>query len=301
MIRVLKDGGKLEIIFLDLEYLFKAFLENKDGERWGWWWKAIFSAQRNDFDFSKNGFTYDKLASDLKEVGFTNFSCQRTPLKKKGYVHLICYKQKPSKKVLIGTPIHQIKDYAMEKWLKNVTELQKNSPADLLLVDNSPGLDYIKKVRGYLKKHKVKNYMIEHLEMHQEDRDERIGRSREIIRQHILSKGYDAWFSWESDQIIPEDTLVKLARIMEAGNYTMIHPNAWSREVPTEPDASFGVCLISREALEKYGFLLEYPDMRDCWHGGETWFKNQVIKGGGSYIEIYGLIKPIFHLNDNVQ
>jgi hypothetical protein len=42
-------------------------------------------------------------------------------------------------KVLIGTPIHQVKDYSMERWLANVRELRAHTPADLVLVDNSPG------------------------------------------------------------------------------------------------------------------------------------------------------------------
>lgn len=202
-------------------------------------------------------------------------------------------------KILIGTPIHQIKDYSTEQWLKNVAKLQAEYPADLLLVDNSPGFDYVEKVKEYCKKLGIQNYKIEHLEINQEQPvGERINRSREIIRQEILGKDYDAWFSWESDQIIPTDTLSTLTKIMEAGSYTMIHPNAWNREVPAEPNADFGVCLIKRDALEKRGFLLEYPGMRDCWHGGEAQFKKQVLEDGGSYIEIYGLIKPILHLND---
>ena len=200
-------------------------------------------------------------------------------------------------KVLIGTPIHICKDYAMERWLENVSKLEY--PADLLLVDNSPGTNYVAKVKGYCQKYGVKNYQIKHLEINQENgADERIGRSREIIRQEVLSKNYEAWFSWECDQIIPVNTLDILIRMMQAGNYMMVHPNSWAREVPTELNASFGCCLIGRKALEKYGFLLEYPDMPDCWHGGDTWFKKQVIKGGGSYIEIYGIIQPIYHLNN---
>src|SRR3989344_7262670 len=109
-------------------------------------------------------------------------------------------------KVLIGTPIHEIKDYCMERWLENVAKLQKEFPADVLLVDNSPGLDYVEKVKGYCKKHRLKNYQIMHFEISQgEPKGEKIGRAREIIRQYILSRGFDAWFSWESDQIIPAD------------------------------------------------------------------------------------------------
>jgi hypothetical protein len=204
-------------------------------------------------------------------------------------------------KVLIGTPIHESKDYCMEKWLKNVAALTKVTPARLLLVDNSPDLSYMAKVKKYCKKYELKDFDLVHIDVHQENgRDERIGRSREVVRQYILSQNYDAWFSWESDQIIPSNTLATLTKVMQAGNYSMIHPNAWSRENPSEPEANFGVCLISRDVLEKYGFLLEYPNMPNCWYGGEVWFKKQVIKGGNSYIEIYGIVKPILHLNDSL-
>jgi len=202
-------------------------------------------------------------------------------------------------KILIGTPIHQIKDYSMERWLENVAKLQKEYPTDLLLVDNSPDLSYVEKVKDYCKKYGIKDYSIEHLEINQENgADERIGRSREIIRQSILKGNYDAWFSWECDQIIPINSLAVLSNIMQAGDYVMVNPNSWSRETAGEPRADFGCCLIHRKALEKYGFLLEYPDMPDCWHGGETWFKKQVIKGGYSYVEIYGIIHPILHLDN---
>lgn len=223
-------------------------------------------------------------------------------------------------KILIGTPIHQIKDYAMERWLQNVAKLQAESPADLLLVDNSPNLDYVEKVKGYCAKYGihpvrsnpakrdaetlfrtsngVTNYRIEHLDIGDlQGRDEKIARSREIIRQYILAHDYDVWFSWESDQIIPPQTLIKLVRIMEAGKYTMIHPNSWGRVFPYEPDVSFGVCLIKRAPLEKHTFLLDTPALRNSWYGGEEWFKKQVLADGGSYVEIYGIIKPIYHLD----
>lgn len=201
-------------------------------------------------------------------------------------------------KILIGTPINVCKDYCMERWLENVSKLQLEYPADVLLVDNSPGLEYVEKVKGYCATYGIKNYKIEHLEINPyQPVGEKIGRSREVIRQEILKNDYSAWFSWESDQIIPTDTLTKLDKIMEAGSYMMIHPNAWDRVLQAEPVAKFGVCLIRRQALEKYGFSLEYPNMPDCWHDGESWFKKQVLEGGGNYIEVYGLIKPIYHLD----
>lgn len=201
-------------------------------------------------------------------------------------------------KVLIGTPIHQVKDYAMERWLQNVAELQKVYSADLLMVDNSPGLEYVKKVKEYCKKYGLKNYKIEHLEIWQENgADERIGRSREIIRQNFLAHDYDAWFSWECDQLIPTDALNTLVKFMVNGNYAMISHNSWTRGDPDQALAAFGCTLIRRDCLENFGFLLEYQNMQNCWHAGETRFKNQVLKAGGKYIEVYGVIQPIYHLD----
>jgi len=204
---------------------------------------------------------------------------------------------KKIKKILIGTPIHQVKDYSMERWLKSVSELEY--PADFLMVDNSPGYDYVEKVKDYCRKYNITNYKLEHLEINQElGADQRIGRSREIVRQEILSKDYDAWFSWECDQILPPHTLGKLIELKDSGNFMMVSHNSWTREIPNQPMNAFGCALIGREPLEKYGFLLEYPDMPDCWHAGDVWFKKQILKGGGNYIEVSGIIKPIYHLEE---
>ena len=204
-------------------------------------------------------------------------------------------------KILIGTPIHESKDYCMKRWLDSVAKLIQKSPTDLLLVDNTPGINYAEKVGSYCKKLGL-SPAIKHLEFDPNmEPDERISRSREEIRQYVLKNNYDAWFSWESDQIIPPDALIKLSKIMESGKYNIVHPNSWDRVMPGEPDISFGVCLISKESLEKFGFLLEFslePGSPKAWNNGDVWFKKKVLKGGGSYIEVYGLIKPIIHLNE---
>src|SRR3989344_5552328 len=121
-------------------------------------------------------------------------------------------------KILIGTPIHAIKDYAMPRWLKNVAGLRKRTPADLLLVDNSPNLNYVEKVKEYCQKYGVENYKIKHFNFNQGISrgkiEIRVQRAKEIIRREVLSQDYDAWFSWECDQIIPHNALEALIRIM---------------------------------------------------------------------------------------
>jgi len=204
-------------------------------------------------------------------------------------------------KILIGTPIHIVKDYSMERWLKNVAELTLVTPADLLMIDNSPGLDYVEKVKGYCEKYKIKNYKILHLELPPEQGVyERVARVREVIRHIILSQYYDVWFSWECDQLIPNNGLSELLKMMESGNFTIASHSTWTRENQEEIlDELFGTTLISRDCLVKHGFLLEFgtdPDMPDTWEPGEKWFKTRVLRDGGSSIEGDGLLNPVYHL-----
>jgi len=200
-------------------------------------------------------------------------------------------------KILIGTPIHACKDYAMERWLENVSKLQREYPADFLMVDNSPGFDYIKKVKGYCAKYGITNYQIEHLEINQQQTvEEIIGRSIEIIRQEVLAHDYDAWFSWECDQLIPNNSLSGLIKMMDSGNFMIASHNTWLRQNPNEIlDELFGTTLIKREVLKKISFI---PEMPDTWEPTDKWFRKQVLRDGGSTIEADGVLKPVYHLEE---
>lgn len=204
-------------------------------------------------------------------------------------------------KILIGAPIHESKDYAMARWLKNVTQLTRKTPADLFMVDNSPGLSYVEQVRSYCQQYGITNYQIKHLELPpDQEKFERLARCREVIRQAILIGDYDAWFSWENDQIIPVNALDKLVAIAKSGNFSIVSHNNWTRQIPNLPNYDWGVTLISRQALAKYSFILDFgtdPDMPQTYEPSETWFRKQVVRDGGGYLEIEGLINPIYHLD----
>lgn len=190
-----------------------------------------------------------------------------------------------SMKILIGTPIHASQDHLIETWLENVSKLEH--PTDLLMVDSSPGLNYIEIVRGYCKKYGIKNYKIEHFEYHQENgAEERIGRSREIIRKEVISNDYEVWFNWDLDPLIPPDALDKLTNIMKAGNYMLVSHNPLAKKISRENDHKFSCDLISRNALRRYGFLLEYPDMPNSWYHLGVWLKKRINRDGGRYVEL---------------
>lgn len=210
-------------------------------------------------------------------------------------------------KVLIGTPIHELKDYCMERWLENVFRLRQVYACDFLMVDNSPTLDYIEKVKSYCKKIGIKDYQIKYLKIVQgeevfksvdEQIHERVAHSQEIIRQFVLTNDYDAWFSWECDQIIPIDALDKLIEVMKLGNFMMVNHNIWDKNVPGGLCFDWGVTLVSREYLKKYGFLLEYgtePEP-DSWYNAQLWYRKRLIRDGSPFIDLTGVISPILHI-----
>lgn len=207
-------------------------------------------------------------------------------------------------KILIGTPIHETKDYSLERWLENVAALVKITPADLLLVDNSPTFSYISKVKNYCKKRGITNFKIKHIDFEENvSVDMRIEYCQETIRQYILSHDYDAWFSWECDQIIPNDALDKLIRIMDNGNYDMVIHNSWARWNSTILNTNMGVTIINRSCLEKNWFLPTRNgkislDPKDAYDINTYEYKKRVLNSGKSYIEVFGVINPIYHLNN---
>jgi hypothetical protein len=211
------------------------------------------------------------------------------------------------KTVLIGTPIHELKDYCMERWVKNVAELIKVYPCDIIMVDNSPKKDYMEKVKGYMQKYGIDKYEMKYLQIDQGDlvpKDiheqihERVAKCQEIIRQYALEHDYDVWFSWECDQIIPIDALDKLLSVMETGDYIMVNHNIWDKNVPGGLCFDWGVTLVSREYLQKYGFLLDFKEdpKPDTWYNAQAWYRQRLKRDGARFIDLVGVIDPVLHL-----
>ncbi len=123
----------------------------------------------------------------------------------------------------------------------------------------------------------------------------RIVVSQEMIRRYVLSHGYDAWFSWECDQIIPINALDEMIRMMKVGDFMIVAHNCWLRESPTDYCTDMGCTLITRECLGKYEFLRQ--ETSGCWVEEEDWFNNRVLRDGGNCLDVFGVINPIYHLN----
>jgi hypothetical protein len=193
----------------------------------------------------------------------------------------------------------------MNRWLENVSRL--SYPADLLLVDNSPGTQYVERVKNYCIKYELdpKRTQIKHVEIVQKLTQKKrwalaIEISQEIIRQEVLSGNYDAWFSWECDQIIPLNSLDRLIEIMQKCKSTMVVHTSHNRIDPSQFEADMGVTLTKAEILKNVQFLPTRngkisQDLRDMENS--SMLKEKVLSAGGNYVELYGVISPIYHLN----
>ncbi len=201
------------------------------------------------------------------------------------------------KKVLLGTPVHEVKDYSMERWLASVATL--NYPVDLLLVDNSENPGYVKKLEQYCQKYKIPRFKIIHIDVPKDTHlEKRLGEAREAIRREVLKGGYGFWYSLECDVIVPPDTLTKLLKLIS--DYWMVSLGYPSRINPDNVSVELGTALIKREALEKLEFKGQYgfinPQAPRIFQGNESWFKARILELGGKYLNLFGVIKPIYHL-----
>lgn len=211
-------------------------------------------------------------------------------------------------RILIGTPItNEIEDAALKKFLDSVSKLKY--PADLLLVDSSPEFDFVKKVERYCQEYGFtpvnnllsseikniyatsntgKNVMIKHINVDQKkSKDEKIGRSREIARKQTLTGYYDAWLNWKCDYLLSPDALYKLVEVMEVGDYSIVSHIPSLNEISSVPTHFFGVDLIRTDVLNRYGFLIDYPDMpSNTWHGNGLWLKKRAVRDGRKCLEI---------------
>lgn len=168
-------------------------------------------------------------------------------------------------KILIGTPIHEFKDYSMKRWLKSVSKIKvdKEIKWRLFMVDNSENQAYHQKVHRYCQELNFKNYDLLHLQGMKdgdEGQAERLGKSREIIRQRVLKENWHWWFSWECDLICPSNilqTLVDYSVDCDVVGHTYpLRGHRRSGKVPGYQELeSMGIMLFSKKVFKEYGFL----------------------------------------------
>jgi len=201
--------------------------------------------------------------------------------------------------ILIGTPIRDIKEYSMRRWLKSVSALAMPR-GTLLMVDNSDTPDFSKRVHEYCKEIGFTRYELIHLEdMGGLESEARLAAAREKIREVLLAGKYTHWFSWECDIILPSDTLEKLQRFIDID---LVHHNYPSRDNDQIVAGGIGCSLISREIMKQFsmieggGYGMCDPDMPNCYHGNESWLFVRAYRAGFSSLHLSQYLKNVEHL-----
>lgn len=106
-------------------------------------------------------------------------------------------------KVLVGCPTYHGKEYALQDYAAGIKALRHDGiEMDVLLVDNSAGDEYFKKIQA-AGLPVVKGPWFEGAR-------DRIVASRNILRDKVLKEGYDYLFSLEQDVVPEPDTLLRM-------------------------------------------------------------------------------------------
>lgn len=106
-------------------------------------------------------------------------------------------------KILVGCPTSFHKEYCLKEYAQVIKSLDYPN-FDILLVDNSPNDEYIKKIRAFGLPAIKGPYF--------EGARDRIIASRNILRQKIIDENYDYFFSLEQDVIPPKDIIKELLK-----------------------------------------------------------------------------------------
>ena len=107
-------------------------------------------------------------------------------------------------RVLVGVTTYYRKEYIFDRFIRNLQQL--DYPAhllDVLIVDNSPGLNYTNKVRRRV----PKGYKVVHIERGANSRVA-LTRSQNYIRKYMLERSYDYLLLVESD-LLPDPQALK--------------------------------------------------------------------------------------------
>ena len=201
-------------------------------------------------------------------------------------------------KILIGTPVHEVKDYCFKEWLTSVKNLMsfKNPDGkfDLLLIDNSSNLEYQKKVERLCAELSIINYKIIHLDLavydngnFKHDRanvEERVAYCREEMKKELQSGDYTHLFFWESDVILSPDAFERLIEFDD--QFDVIMHDYPSRDDPTEEVWGFGCTIIRRKWFEDFSFLYECEN----YHGGEHRLLKRIRLAGGHWVEFHNFL-----------
>lgn len=102
----------------------------------------------------------------------------------------------------MACPISQVKDYCLPEWLSHVSKLSYPNK-DYYFVDNTKDRSYHKSINRI-------GFDCDHIKP-KKDLNDTLAESQNMIREKVLSDGYDYLMFIECDQFVPLDIIEKLS------------------------------------------------------------------------------------------
>lgn len=184
--------------------------------------------------------------------------------------------------ILIACANYSCKEYAMQRWLDAVDNLDWPNKR-MLLVDNSDTPEFYERW--------CERVSMIRIELQREPMNRRIALSMERIRQEFLASDATYWLNLESDVIAPPETIRVLLKHGQQACWTS--HNYPDRTNPEQGMSGFGCSLFSRLLMEQTSFA-QAPAETTC----DGWYwRNEVQPRRLPVVELWGMLK-IEHLNN---
>lgn len=173
------------------------------------------------------------------------------------------WKNKFYPKVLIGTPIHETKEYSLQRWLNNIKSFTYPN-FDVLVVDNSPTEDLMNRWKD---KVDIRHINTKGIEQYTEMRK---NLSFDLIRKEFLKGDYERMVTIESD-IIPSVGIIEF--MLKWGKDTdWISVSFPNRENQISHEQGLGCCMFTRRLMEAY----DWESLADNYNSdGGFWMRMQ--------------------------
>jgi len=173
------------------------------------------------------------------------------------------------KKVFIGTPIHQKKQYCLNTFFQCALSLDYDS-FKILAVDNSTNEQFIQTMKQQYTNEHIEFYHI-HFDTDSKDGDlmhKRLVASYNYMRERFLQSDYDLFMTLECDVMIQHDGLKKLVDANKEMIQGLYYPGFFNElehgegivKIPDHRGLN-GISLFTRRVIEKIEFRYDQNNL----------------------------------------
>lgn len=178
--------------------------------------------------------------------------------------------------ILIACPIHQCKEYAIQRWVDNVNSFTYPD-VEILLVDNTFGAAFHKRWKEKIP--------VRHVGVTQTEQPvKRINKSMALIQRVFVNGEYDWWFNLEIDVLPDKDILEKMLKLSDG--FDLVSHAYPGRKDKTIEHQGIGCSLVSKKLARRFNFENAGSASPDGW----IWSKVRATSDL-SMMDLWGMCK----------